>query len=307
MDFSYNRRTPLFLALMLGLSLGTAGCMNQGGKTEESGKVVATVNDESITEDELKAYGEARPAQAGRASEKALLDELVSREVVYQDALRKKLDEDPEIQRKIEQSRTRVLVSAAVRKAMEESPITDEVLQGEYDKLKDRMVSSEYKARHILVDEEDLAKELIAKLDGGADFAELAKEHSTGPSGKKGGDLGWFNPKQMVPAFSKAAGELEKGTYTKAPVKTRFGYHVIKLEDKRQSEAPPFEKVKPRLTQMVKQRKAQEYIQGLKEDAKIEIKEDEADAESSAGDDQADAMENPDTENEEKAETSTEE
>lgn len=265
-----NHKTPLSLALMLGLSLGLVGCNQEGDKTQQ-GKVVATVNGEAITEADLGTYRSTHSGPARGQTDEALLDELVTQKVVYQEALRLKMDKDPEVMRDLEQLRTSLLASAVVRKAMADNPVSEEELHAEYDKLKDRMVAPEFKASHILVKDEELAKKLIKQLDKGADFAKLAKEHSTDSSAKNGGDLGWFNPQQMVPPFSQAVAQLEKGSYTKAPVKTQFGWHIIKLEDSRKAEPPAFEDVQARLEQMLKQRKIRDYIQALKDKANIAI------------------------------------
>ncbi len=279
MDILHNRGTFLFLAFVA--SLGTVGCTDEkAGDAKGQGEVVATVNGESITEGELNDYKSARPDGARMEDQKALLDELITQKVIYQDALRHKLDKDPEVLRELELVRTRVLASAAVRKAMKDNPVTEEQLRAEYDLLKDRMVAPEYKASHILVKEEDLARKIIEQLNKGADFAQLAKEHSTDTSSQNGGDLGWFNPQQMVPPFSQAASRLEKGSYTKEPVKTQFGWHIIKLEDSRKSEPPAFEELKGRLEQMLKQRQVGDYIQKVKDEAKISIK---GEAEASEG------------------------
>lgn len=310
MDFPNNRKSPLFLALVLGLSLGVTGCSDEDAQkpattaadqtaaNQNQGEVAATVNGEPITEEELSEYRSLRPSSGAAPGRAELLDELITRQVVYQDALRKGLDQDPEVLKELEQLRTRVLVSAAVRKAMEDNPVSDEELKADYDKLKDRMITTEYKARHILVKEEDEAKALIKQLDQGADFAELAKKHSTGPTNKRGGDLGWFNPQQMVPEFSQALQQLEKGSYTKEPVKTQFGWHVIKLEDTRQTEPPAFEQMKSRLEKMAQQRKVGEYIEALKKSAKISIKDDaetskDTDASAVPDQDKADASAAP--------------
>ncbi len=276
MDLLPNHRTPLFLALVLGLSLSTVGCNESADKASDTkvsqGEVVATVNGEPITSVDLKEYGGARPDPSQVQNQEALLDELITQTVIYQDALRQNLDKDPEVLKELEQLRTRVLVSAAVRKAMEDAPITDEALRAEYDNLKDRMVAPEYKASHILVAEEEQARKLIEQLNQGADFAQLAREHSTDSSAQNGGDLGWFNPQQMVPPFSQALAQLEKGSHSKEPVRTQFGWHVIKLEDSRQSEPPAFEEIKGRLEQMLKQRQIGDYIQAVKDKADISIK-----------------------------------
>jgi len=154
---------------------------------------------------------------------------------------------------------------------MQTNPISDEELKKLYDEQVPK--GNEYKARHILVEDEEAAKKLIVELDGGADFSELAKEHSTGPSGKTGGELGWFSPQQMVAPFSEAAATLEKGSYTKQPVKTQFGWHIIILDDVRESTPPAFEEVKPQLQTFVQKQRIQDYIASLRQSATIEIKE----------------------------------
>jgi peptidyl-prolyl cis-trans isomerase C len=309
MELLHNRRTPLLIALVLGLSLGTVGCNGNGEKTGETetkeglGKVIATVNGEPITESELLEYRSTRRGTAGAQERQVMLDELITQKVVYQDALSQKLDKDPEVAKELEQLRKRVLLSAAVRKAMKEAQVTDEELRAEYDKLKERMVAPEYKASHILVKEEEQARQLIEQLNQGADFAALAKEHSTDASGKRGGDLGWFSPQQMVPPFSQTVAQLEKGSYTSEPVKTQFGWHVIMLEDQRQSEPPAFEETRDRLEQMLKQRKVRDQFSALKEKANISIMEvAEAPAAEDAGESAAETEESA---GEEKADTSS--
>lgn len=304
MDILQNRGTLLLLSLVL--SLGTVGCTDEKkAETSASGQVevVATVNGEPITREELDEYRNARPDAARMQDTQALLDELVTQKAIYQDALRQNLDKDPVVIRELAQLRTRVLASAAVRKAINDNPITDEALSAEYDKLKERMVAPEYKASHILVKEEEQAKKLIEQLNQGADFAKLAQEHSTDSSGKDGGDLGWFNPQQMVPPFSLAVSQLEKGAYTKEPVQTQFGWHIIKLEDSRQSEPPALEEIKGQLEQMLKQRQVSEYIQKVKDAADVSIKG-ETDGSNGEKSD-APAMENSVPATEEKSDDST--
>ena len=134
------------------------------------------------------------------------------------------------------------------------------------------MTGKEYKARHILVKTEDEAKAVVKQLDDGSDFAKLAKEKSTGPSGKTGGDLGWFRPQQMVPPFSDAVAAMKKNTYTKKPVKTQFGWHVIKLEDLRDVQPPKFEDIKDQVKTIVQTKRVQKYVKSLRDKAKIDYK-----------------------------------
>ena len=241
--------------------------------TDDS-KVLATVNGTPITENIVILYEQQRqghaPGNQGQ-NRKAILEEIISLELVRQDGEAQGVDKSPEVQSQIAQQRRAVIASAAFQKKLKSNPITDEELKALYDEK--TQGGNEYKARHILVKDEKTAKDLIAQLDKGADFAELAKEHSTGPSGKSGGDLGWFAPKSMVKPFSDAVIDMEKGAYTKEPVKTQFGWHIILLEDTRKTTPPPFEQVKSQLQMMVRNQRIQDYIQSLREKAEVEIVE----------------------------------
>jgi len=160
-----------------------------------------------------------------------------------------------------------------VQDFIKNNPVSDEALKAEYERIKATITGSEYKASHILVEKEAEAKDIIAKLkkDPGA-FAKLAMEKSKDTGSKaKGGDLGWIDLSQMVPEFSAAVSKLEKGKFTQEPVKSQFGYHVILLEDKKPIEAPPFEQVKPSLTQQLQQQNLKKQLDELKGKAKIEI------------------------------------
>jgi len=239
----------------------------------DTSKVLARVNGTPITENTLTLYQQQRQGRApgGNQDRKAILEEIISLELVRQDGEARGVDKSPEVQAQIAQQRRAVIASAAFQKQLESNPITDEELKALYDEK--TQAGNEYKARHILVDDKAKAESLIAELDKGADFAELAKEHSTGPSGKSGGDLGWFSPKSMVKPFSDAVVGMEKGSYTHEPVKTQFGWHIIKLEDTRKTTPPPFEQVKPQLQMMVRNQRVQGYISQLRNKADIQIVE----------------------------------
>jgi peptidyl-prolyl cis-trans isomerase C len=229
--------------------------------------VVATVDGKPVTEADVERYRAERPG----APKEQLVEELVARELIYQDALRRGLDKDAAVKQEIAEMRERVLMAAAVRQALEQNPVTEDELKAEYDKLKGELAREEYKARHILVADEAQAKEIIAQLKKGSDFAELARQHSTGPTGKSGGDLGWFAAEQMVPPFAEAVRKLKKGSYTTSPVKTQYGWHVIQLEDTRTVPAPAFAEVKERLAAALQQRRIAEYIENLKKTAKVDL------------------------------------
>ena len=234
-------------------------------------KVLATVNGKSITQQDYDNYVQEHP-KGTKLDQKQTLNELISRELVYQDALKKGLDKDKEVLAKLEAVRQNLILGAALEKAMTSPAITDAELKKMYDSRVAEFNVKEYKARHILVKSKDEAEKVITELDMGGDFAELAKKKSTGPTGKNGGDLGWFAPQQMVPEFSQAVSQLEKGKYTKSPVQTKFGWHVIKLEDTRSAEPPTFDQVKPQLKKVAEQSRANDYLQSLKAKAKIDIK-----------------------------------
>lgn len=261
-----NKTTTLALtagSLLLGLSHTAIAVA--------SDDVVATVNGKNINTQAITEYvTEHKMSMEVATQQRArIIDELISRELVIQDAQAKKLEKRPEVIAELKRLKMQVLLNAAVQEALSKDPITDEELRKQYDAKLPQMVQTEYKARHILVNEEAEAKSIIEELKKGADFAELAKTKSTGPSGKNGGDLGFFSPQQMVPPFSAAVMKLKDGAFTQAPVQTQFGWHVILREDSRTSEPPSFEQIKPQIQQFVQQEHIMRYISGLRDKAKI--------------------------------------
>ncbi len=241
--------------------------------------VVATVNGKAITQAEYNSYARERTMHRPPSSKnpeeerKAIVNELINLELIRQDAVNKGLDKKPEVVADLENQRRSILVGTAVRQQVENNPISDEALKKEYDARIASQSTTEYKARHILVSSEEDAKAVIAKLDKGADFQKLATERSSDPAAKKnGGDLGWFAADQMVQPFAAAVKTLQKGAYTKTPVKTEFGWHVILLEDTRQSAPPPFEQVKEQVRNFMQSQQINDYISKLREQGKIEIR-----------------------------------
>jgi peptidyl-prolyl cis-trans isomerase C len=238
-----------------------------------TGTVVATVNGNNITQEVLDVYTAQRAAKAGtsEANHETIMNELVALELMRQEAIDKGLTSQPEVAATLNQMERSTMAGAAIKNFMENNQVTDEAAKEFYDKQVG-VPGKEYKARHILVKTEDEAKQIISMLDKGQDFSELAKEKSTGPSGPSGGELGWFGAGQMVKPFADAAATLEKGAYTKTPVKTEFGWHVIMLEDVRDSTPPPFDDVKDRLKLMLVNQSLQEHLNELRESASIELK-----------------------------------
>ena len=242
---------------------------------------VATVNGTKIKQQTLDTYTKFIQAanQGAQIDSRLVLSEIIKMELLYQEALKQKIDKDPDIAVRAEMQRKEMLANALLQKSGIGAPIPDEELKKIYDeKIKSQNIT-EYKARHILVKSEDEAKAVIADLDKGGSFEEVAKSKSTDAGTKdNGGDLGWFAAPQMVPEFTQAVAALQKGSYTKTPVKTNYGYHVIKLEDSRPATPPSFEDSKKRIIASIQNARLLEYIEGLRKKAKIDIKGDNAGA-----------------------------
>jgi len=214
----------------------------------------------------------AERAQGQSFPKEKLLEELIQRELLVQDAEQKQLDKGADVISRLEEAKKAILTQAEIENFMKTNPVTDAEIKAEYDSKIGGNNTTEYKARHILVKTEAEAKKLIAELDKGADFAKLANKNSLdGKEAQNGGDLGWFVANQMVEPFSKAVIALEKGKYTKEPVQTQFGWHVILREDSRAQTPPPIEAVKEQLTPMLQRKKVQAMLETLRKQAKVDI------------------------------------
>ncbi|MBS3953238.1 MAG: peptidylprolyl isomerase [Methylomicrobium sp.] len=234
---------------------------------------VAEVNGQYISKSALANLESeiAERSQGQTFPKDKLVEELVQRELLVQEALKKQLDKSPEIVEKLEQAKRSLLAQAALQDYLKAKPITDEEMKAEYDKNVGGANSMEYKASHILVKTKEEAEKLIQELDKGANFKELAKKNSTDPAGAEGGDLGWFVQTQMVPPFSEAVVALENGKYTKTPIETQFGWHVILREDARAQAVPPLEAVKEQLVPFLQRQRIQTMLETLRSQAKVEI------------------------------------
>ena len=245
-----------------------------GANPADSDKPLVSVNGAVLTNGDLEAFTKAMSASRGQAvSRKEALNTLIDRELLYQEALSKGIDKKPEVEQELKDQRRSMLANIMITDMLRTKPASDAELHKIYKERVLNQKLTEYKARHILVKTEGEAKDIIAQLDKGADFAKLAKAKSidTG-SAEKGGDLGWFNPAQMVPAFSQATEALQKGHYTKTPVKSQFGWHVILLENSRPVKPPTFDELKPRLEGVVQSERVSTYVKSLRDKAKIENK-----------------------------------
>jgi len=200
-------------------------------------------------------------------------DEVVLREVFAQEAEKRGIAASAEYRSQMELARQTILIRELFADYQKKNPVSDAEAQAEYDKFKAQATGLEYHARHILVEKEDEAKALLKQLTAGAKFDELAKKHSTDKgSGAKGGDLDFAKPESYVPEFGQAMISLKKGETTAAPVKSQFGWHIIKLEDTREAQFPAFEEVKPQVVQRLAQQKLQQYQEDLRKKAKTDYK-----------------------------------
>lgn len=216
----------------------------------------------------FRIYLESRiqqPAsQATKEQTEAIRNELTDLYLLSSTPRAAELKKGQDLQSRLELQERALVAQAVVADFIDNNPATEEEMQALYDEQIKLAPPTEFKARHILVETQGEATDIIAQLDGGADFAELAKEKSTGPSGPSGGDLGWFPPERMVVEFSQAVQALADGAYTKTPVQTQFGWHVILREDSRESTPPPFESVRDALKQNVEGQKLQDYLESLR-------------------------------------------
>lgn len=237
-------------------------------------KSAALVNGVSIPQARVDLRVKIAGAQGQADSpelRKAIREDLISLEVLAQEAKKMGLDKDPEVIQQTELAQQSVLVSAFVQDYAKKHQIADDQLKQEYDKLKVNLGKSEYNVRHILVDTEDEAKAVIAQLGKKGKFDKIATEKSKDAgSAEKGGSLGWAVPSNFVPPFANALLSLKKGTYTKQPVKSQFGWHIIKLDDVRDLKVPSFEELKPQILQRLQQQSIQDNIADLRSKSKIE-------------------------------------
>lgn len=267
------RAAGIACAALIAVPALAAAQSAQGEAESKSNPVVAVVNGEEIRHDEVMAQAEQLPAQYRQRIDTIfpqLIDRMVDMQLAAQAAEDAGMADSEEVKARMAELRQQVMRDVYLQQKVD-AYITEERLRAKYEAYVEKEGGQdEVKASHILVENEDKAKELIAKLDGGADFATLAKEHSTGPSASKGGDLGFFAKGQMVPAFEKAAFALDTGTYTAEPVKSDFGWHVIKVMDRRTKQPKSFEEMKPKLRQQLQREAVQETLAGLREGAEIE-------------------------------------
>ena len=239
-----------------------------------SAQNVAIVNGKAVPKERVEALRQ-QVERSGRPVtpdiEGQIKEEVIAREIFMQEAQKRGLEASADYKAQMELARQTILIRELFADFQKTNPVTDAEIQAEYDKFVAANSGKEYKASHILVEKEADAKAIIASIKKGAKFEDIAKKQSKDPgSGAKGGDLDWANPASYVSEFSEALVKLEKGKMTEAPVKSQFGWHVIRLDDVRQAELPKLEDVKPQVAQQLQQQKLAKFQEDLRAKAKVE-------------------------------------
>jgi peptidyl-prolyl cis-trans isomerase C len=294
-----NRTPTLLLALLAVAAISgfsgaakaetapdTSGMTMSGGDAASSGKtlkdviqpntVYATVDGSDIKGSDIQSFITKLPPQLQAAPADKLLgmivNQMVNDKLVAKEAAKEGLDKDPEVAKRVDDAKAQVIRDVYVEKQLK-GKVTDAAVKAKYDDLvKNTPPQDEIRASHILVKDEATAKDIIKQLHGGAKFADLAKKYSIDPTKENGGDLGYFVRGAMVKEFGDAVFSMKKGETTKEPVHTQFGYHVIKVVDRRPQEKPPFDKVKDQIKAQLTDEQIRDIVKNLRDSAKVELK-----------------------------------
>lgn len=254
-------------------TLAAASMLTAMAQTAEA-QNVAIVNGKPVPKARMDAFIQ----QASRSGQPVtpevmnqIKEELIAREVFMQEAVKLGLDATDNYRSQVELARQSILIRELLTEYQKKNPVSDADIKAEYDRFAAEAGGKEYRASHILVEKEDEAKAIIAQLKKGGKFDAIAKKSSKDPgSGAKGGELDWASPRSYVKEFSEALTKLSKGHFTETPVKTQFGYHVIRLEDTRDAQLPPLDQIKPQISQKLQQAKIEAYRKELTAKAKVE-------------------------------------
>ncbi|WCM86447.1 foldase protein PrsA [Acidovorax sp. NCPPB 3576] len=235
---------------------------------------LAVVNGKAVPKERAEALKQ-QVERSGRPVtpevEGQIKEEVIAREIFLQEAQKRGLEASPDYKTQMELARQTILIRELFADYQKANPVTDAEIQAEYDKFVAASSGKEYKASHILVEKEDQAKAIIASIKKGAKFEDIAKKQSKDPgSGARGGDLDWSAPSSYVAEFTEALVKLNKGQMTQTPVKTQFGWHIIRLDDVREAKLPKLEEVKPQVAQQLQQQKLAKFQEELRTKAKIE-------------------------------------
>jgi len=237
---------------------------------------VVTINGRAISRDAFNAYIQQRnlgKQDKPDTSRERMLDEFINYELAIQDAEKLKLADKPEIKRELDTHRNNVLASAAFQNYVINNPLTEEQMRKDYEARMSELTLTEYKLRHILLTNADDATTVMAALKGGGDFFKLVKKYSTGPSAAEDGLLGWQSEFDLLPEFRVPVEQLKKGQHATTPIKTRFGWHILYLDDKRVNPPPKYEEVKDRVKQVLQRNQIESYLVKLRSTAVITLPE----------------------------------
>lgn len=267
-------RLPAILALSGLAALGAACSQQNPGTAATKEDVVATVDGQAISRNTFNQYAKGvagKPAEDLTEEQRAeLLDNLIRGQVVAAEAERSGIAGRDETRAVLELQRLNILQQASAQEYLKDRKPSDEELRAEYDLQVAQMDKLQYRLAHIIVPTEEAARQLITQLQGGANFATLARQHSTDTASReRGGDLDWAAPANMTAAFAQVVTQLKKGEVAPEPVKSEFGWHVLRVTDTRETAPPPFESVKDRLVQLVEAKKFKAYTDGLLAKAKV--------------------------------------
>ncbi|MEJ2346333.1 MAG: peptidylprolyl isomerase [Gammaproteobacteria bacterium] len=278
----------LLLGSLLTLTLTVGGCdrlpggttsqapspADQAAKTKLPADTLAVVNGQPISKPMLELYREGRAADHphdAKPTQQELLHEYVNLILLAQTAARDGLAKHPDVARKLAYQRTNLLAGSLIEQMLTDMRISDAEIQQEYDRQIKAEPQREYKARNILVTKRAQAEQVIDSLNKGADFATLARKYSIGPAASAGGALQWFQPRNVLPAFAHGVAQLHKGEYTKTPIKTRYGWNVVLLEDYRELPPPPLDRVRQRIRVELARKRLDAYMDKLRGKADIHI------------------------------------
>ncbi len=274
-----HRSASIFFALAIAVALPASA----QSKDDKGGSgAAATVNGKAIPKSRVDYILKQRAAQGAQPGQqkppafdpeqarKAILEDLITREVIVQEAERSGISKRGDTQMQLDLARQQVLIQAFLQNHIRAHPIGEEAMKAEYAKVRAQRGDREFKARHILVDSENDARDIIAKLKKGGKFEELAKVSKDASNKDRGGDLDWAPASNYVKPFADALAKLEKGRITDEPVQTQFGWHVIQLDDLRQTQFPEYDKVKPQIQNMMQEQEFQRLARELRAKAKVE-------------------------------------
>jgi len=250
-----------------------AAVTKAAASTASTNKPLAVVNGVAIPQAQFDVLKQDRAAQGQPVNDQtsaALRDSLINAEILAQEGTKKGLDKDANIQLRLSLAKTQMLAQAFIADYVKSHPITEEAMKAEYERVKGMMGTKEYEVRHILVDNEAEAKDIINQLGKKAKFEDLAKKKSKDSSAANGGQLGWVAPGNLVKEFAGAMVMLKKGEYTKTPVHSKFGWHVIRVDEIRDLKLPPYDQIKDQLRADMEQQMVKKLVTDLRASAKVE-------------------------------------